>query len=100
MDLYKEDLRQFFKAEYTKAKTNGFQNIEIMNDFMNGIPLMPQQFYALCFQVAKEEVHEPYVMHHVFERGTSIVVLLQFIHNIGYVKIETSGSFEEGKEQK
>lgn len=90
MDLYKEDLRQFFNSEYKKAKTNGFQNIEIVNDFMNGIPLLPQKFYGLCFQVAKEEVHHPYVIHHIFERGTSIVVLLQFIHNIGSIKIEPS----------
>lgn len=90
MDLYREDLRQFFQTEYEKAKGNGFQNIEIINDFMNGIPLVPDDFYRLCFTVAKEEVHHPYVIHHLFERGTTIVVILQFVHNINHLKIESA----------
>ena len=81
MELYKEDLHGFFRTEYEKAKANGFQNIEIVNDFMNGIPVSPEQFYSLCFAIAKEEIHHPYVIHHIFERGSTIVVLLQFIHN-------------------
>ena len=95
MNLYRDDLASFFRKEYEKAKTNGYQNIEIINDFMNGIPILPQDFYKLCFEVAKEEVHHPYVIHHIFERGTSIVVLLQFIHNLDQIKIETSVSYKQ-----
>jgi hypothetical protein len=94
MELYKEDLRQFLRNEFEKAKTNGFQNIEIVNDFMNGIPILPQQFYPLIFSLAKEEIQYPYVIHHIFERGTTIVILIQFIHNLQSVKIETSVSYK------
>jgi hypothetical protein len=94
MDLYKEDLRQFLRTEFEKAKTNGFQNIEIVNDYMNGIPILPQQFYSLVFSLAKEEIHYPYVIHHILERGTTIIVLIQFIQNLQSVKIETSVSYK------
>ena len=94
MELYKEDLRQFLRSEFEKAKSNGFQNIEIVNDFMNGIPILPRDFYSLIFSLAKEEIQYPYVIQHIFERGTAIVILIQFIHNLQSVKIETSVSYK------
>lgn len=98
MELYKEDLRHFLREEYCKARENGFQNIEIVNDYMNGLPVSPPQFYKLCFDLAKEELEYPYVMHQLFERGSTVVVLIQFIHNIGQIKIEKSVSFQHKQE--
>ena len=90
--LYEEDIRQFLRSEYQKAKTNGFENIELLNDFMNGIPIEPRQFYKLCFRLAKEELEYPYIIQPLFERGSTIVILIQFVHNV-VAKIETSVSF-------
>lgn len=82
MSLYEEDIRCFLRSEYEKAKENGFQNIEVINDFMNGIPVDPKQFYSLCFALAKEEIKHPYIIQQIFERGTIIVVTIHFVHNI------------------
>jgi hypothetical protein len=95
--LYEEDIRHFLRAEYEKAKANGFQNIELLNDFMNGIPIEPKKFYALCFRLAKEEIQHPYVIQSLFERGSTIVIFIQFIHNV--VKIETAISFHSNQEE-
>lgn len=97
--LYEEDIRQFLRSEYEKAKTNGLQNIELLNDFMNGIPIEPKKFYAICFRLAKEEIHYPYVIQPLFERGTTVVILIQFVHNFGQIKIETAISFHANQEQ-
>jgi hypothetical protein len=100
MDLYRDDLRMFLRSEFEKAKTNGFENIEILNDVMTGIPIEPRQFYKACFELAKEEIQYPYIIHPVFERGSTILILIQFVHNFGQLKIETAISFHSNQETK
>lgn len=91
-ELYEEDVRLFLRAEYAKAATNGFENIELLNDCMNGIPIAPKQFYKLCFRLAKEEILAPYVIQTLVERDSMIIILIQFIHNF-IAKIETTVSY-------
>jgi hypothetical protein len=82
MNLYEDDLRHFLRSEYEKAKENGFENIEIMNDFHTGLPIEPRNFYKLCLRLSKEEIHSPFTITSTFERGSTIIVQIQFIHNI------------------
>lgn len=82
MNLYEDDLRLFLRSEFEKAKENGFENIEIMNDFLTGLPIEPRNFFKMCFRLAKEEIHHPFTITTMFERASTIILQIQFIHNI------------------